>query len=118
MEIDEDCEVPDWFFNQIEEKSTISAKKTDSDENENAIQFTPELIVKRVYSLGRILSSVFEEYNCHYWTSGGTTLGKIEYTYLLVYQSNLEMKNNSTLKIYKHYLPENFFFQALFDTKV
>lgn len=99
MENDEDCEVPDWFFNQIEEKSTISAKKTDSDENENAIQFTPELIVKRVYSLGRILSSVFEEYNCHYWTSGGTTLGKIEYTYLLVYQSNLEMKNNSTLKI-------------------
>ena len=78
MENEELCELPDWFFNQFEEKSTISTKKkTDLDENENQIQITPELIVKRVYSLGRILSSVFEEYNCHYWTSGGTTLGKI-----------------------------------------
>ena len=64
---EEDCELPNWIFEINEPK----CNKTQIDQNENHLQFTKEIVVKRVYALGRILSHVLKEYNCHYWTSGG-----------------------------------------------
>ena len=42
----------------------------------NELKFTDELIVKKVYYLGRVIAKLFHEENLHYWASFGTSLGK------------------------------------------
>ena len=62
--------LPNWIFEETNEQKNRKKLK-----DPNILEITDKVTVKRVYALGRILSQVFQEFQCHYWTSGGTTLG-------------------------------------------
>ena len=62
--------LPNWIFEESNEQKNRKKLK-----DPNVLEITDKVTVKRVYALGRILSQVFQEFQCHYWTSGGTTLG-------------------------------------------
>ena len=62
--------LPNWIFEETSEQKNRKKLK-----DPNILEITDKVTVKRVYALGRILSQVLREFQCHYWTSGGTTLG-------------------------------------------
>ena len=82
-----ETEVPDWIFD-IQE---VPADCLKSDINKNLLTFTEEKVVKRIYALGRTLSQVFQQFNFHYWTSGGTTLGTIRHRGLIPWDDDLDL---------------------------
>ena len=43
---------------------------------QNSLQYTPEDIVVKVYSLARTVADTLRSYGLLFWTSGGTTLGQ------------------------------------------
>ena len=58
----------------------LPASELKCDLNQNPVlEYTEQKIVKRIYALGRILSQVFDQFNLHYWTCGGTTLGLLRH---------------------------------------
>merc|ERR1719219_1837450 len=92
MEQDSDIEeeevVPQWVFN-IQE---LPASEIKCDLNQNPVlEFTEETVVKRIYALGRMLSQVFEQFNLHYWTCGGTTLGLLRHKGLIPWDDDLDL---------------------------
>ena len=86
-EFEETEELPDWIFD-VPEKP---ASQLQRDKNENGLKYTEPLVVKRVYHLGRILSQVFDQWNLHYWTSGGTTLGILRHGGLIPWDDDLDI---------------------------
>ena len=70
VEESENDVLPNWIFEETNDQKMRKKLK-----DPNALEITDQTTVKRVYALGRILSQVFQEFQCHYWTSGGTTLG-------------------------------------------
>lgn len=52
---------------------------------------TDELVVKRLYLLGRIISRVFKENNIPYWVTGGTLLGCVRHKGLIPWDDDIDI---------------------------
>ena len=77
MECDEDEQfLAEWIF---DESQCGTSKGIDKSSSKDEVSLTPPDVVRRVYSLGRAISAVFEEFSLHFWTSGGTTLGAVRH---------------------------------------
>ena len=50
----------------------------------NALSYTPKDVVVKVYKIARILSNFLRKHDITFWTSGGTTLGWLNSTFLLI----------------------------------
>merc|ERR1712156_732971 len=87
-DLEEEEVVPQWVFD-IQE---LPASQLKCDLNQNSVlTFTEEKVVKRVYAIGRILSQVFHQFNFHYWTCGGTTLGIMRHKGLIPWDDDLDL---------------------------
>ena len=74
--------LPDWMFD------------TDSDSYFmplNELTFTEPEVVRRVYALGRTISSVLKEAGLTYWSSGGTTLGIVRHGGLIPWDDDIDI---------------------------
>lgn len=87
MESDVEDQVPDWIFD-VEE---LPASALKSDLNRNHLKFTEASVVKRIYALGRLLAQVFDQFNLHYWSCGGTTLGIVRHQGLIPWDDDLDL---------------------------
>jgi len=81
--MEEEEDVPCWLWEDVDEDSYFMPI--------NKLKFTEERIVRRVYSLGRIISALFSEENIHYWTSGGSTLGIVRHGGLIPWDDDLDI---------------------------
>ena len=57
----------------------------------NTLKYTDEKTVRRVYALGRTVSSVFRAAGLTYWTSGGTTLGIVRHKGLIPWDDDIDI---------------------------
>ena len=57
----------------------------------NELTFTEPEVVRRVYALGRTISSVLKEAGLTYWSSGGTTLGIVRHGGLIPWDDDIDI---------------------------
>ena len=74
-EVDPPSGDEDDLGNQFDESNADEVKNTNT-LPVKVLKFTDELVVKRVYFLGRMIAKLFHEENLYYWTTAGTSLGK------------------------------------------
>lgn len=84
-ECEEDIELPTWMFDESTAKSSPKWSRT------NELKFTNETVVRRVYSLARILHNSLEKLGICYWTSGGTSLGCVRHQGLIPWDDDLDL---------------------------
>ena len=82
MSDDEDL-CPDWLFEDDHPDSYFMPL--------NDLTYTQPEVVRRVYSLGRTISSVFRESGLTYWSSGGTTLGIVRHRGLIPWDDDIDI---------------------------
>lgn len=58
---------------------------------DSVLQFTEELVVKRVYLLGRVIANIFHEAGLPYWATGGTALGIERHKGLIPWDDDLDL---------------------------
>ena len=57
----------------------------------NLFKLTDPVVVRRIYSLGRTIQSIFDRNDIFYWTSGGTTLGLVRHKGLIPWDDDLDL---------------------------
>ena len=83
MSSDDEELVPEWMFESDHPDSYFMPL--------NALTFTGPEVVKRVYALGRTISSVFAEAGLTYWSSGGSTLGILRHGGLIPWDDDIDI---------------------------
>ena len=76
-------ELPNWLFDDEAPESYFMPV--------NTLRFTDELTVRRVYALGRTISTLFEQFELLYWTTGGTSLGIVRHGGLIPWDDDLDI---------------------------
>lgn len=83
MSSDDEDLFPDWLFDSGQPESYFMPL--------NALTYTEPEVVRRVYALGRTVSSVFRAAGLTYWTSGGTTLGIVRHKGLIPWDDDIDI---------------------------
>ena len=80
---DTEEELPNWLFDYEAPESYFMPV--------NTLRFTDEPTVRRVYALGRTISTLFEQFGLLYWTTGGTSLGIVRHGGLIPCDDDLDI---------------------------
>ena len=68
----------------------VSESLRGHDHNKPKLQ-TDELVVRRIYLLGRIIARVFKENDLPYWVTGGTLLGCVRHKGLIPWDDDIDI---------------------------
>ena len=83
MSSDDEELCPDWLFESDHPDSYFMPL--------NTLTYTEPEVVRRVYALGRTISSVFAEAGLTYWSSGGSTLGILRHGGLIPWDDDIDI---------------------------